>query len=107
MWRHESVQAEDKIEGRDDEDEDESVVPLDSVQEACLDFGIELLNQRDQGNEYDCALACALAAMAGMEMGVDGRVDSYTSVLSKVIKVSRFMVVYKAMSADKEAFRLQ
>lgn len=36
---------------------------LSPLQEACLDFCIELLNQRIQVHEYDCALVCALAVL--------------------------------------------
>ena len=107
LWRRAARKAEERMEGRDD-DEEESAVRLDCVQEACLDFAIELLNQRDQGNEYDCALVCALAVMGWHGNGTGWQsVDSYTPILSKMIKVSRFMVVYKALSADEEAFRLQ
>lgn len=68
---------------------------------------MELLNQRSKVNEYDCALVCAMAVMGrSAENRGWHSPDSYTPLLSKVIKVARFMVVYKALTLDDDAMAL-
>jgi hypothetical protein len=67
-----------------------------------LDFCIELLNQRIQVEDYECALICALAVLGRGESGWRDT-DSYPPILSKVVKIGRFMVVHKAMRLDPKA----
>lgn len=69
---------------------------------ACLDFCIELLNQRIQVEDYECALICALAVLGRGERGWRDA-ESYPPILSKIIKIGRFMVVHKAMRLDPKA----
>ena len=66
--------------------------------DACLDFCVELLNQRFAENEYDCALVCLLALMGWHADGRGSWVgpESYCITLSKIIRMSRHMVVTKA-----------
>ena len=78
---------------------------LNRLQQACLDFCIELLNQKAQGNDYDCAMVCALAVL-GRGKGGWRTVEDYPPLLSKLIKITRFMVVYKAVTLDPEALQL-
>lgn len=48
----------------------ESSIPLlTPIQRACLDFCIELLNQRVVHREYDCALVCAMAVLGVRDRG--------------------------------------
>jgi hypothetical protein len=70
--------------------------PLTGIQEACLDFCIELLNQRTGRHEYNSALVCALAVLGVNEDGWKGP-DRYPPILSNVIKIARFMVVQEAL----------
>ncbi|GME47471.1 uncharacterized protein LTHEOB_12917 [Neofusicoccum parvum] len=63
---------------------------------ACLDFCIELLNQRITQREYDSALVCALAVQGVTPTGWR-EPGLYTAILSAIIKVGRFMVVQKAL----------
>jgi len=44
----------------DEEDEEDEPRKLSTIQTACLDFCIELLNQHITRKEYDSALVCAL-----------------------------------------------
>lgn len=69
---------------------------------ACLDFCIELLNQRIQVEDYECALVCALAVLGRGEGGWRNA-ESYPPILSKIMKIGRFMVVHKAMRLDPKA----
>lgn len=75
------------------------LLPIDI---ACLDFCIELLNQRIQVEDYECALICALAVLGRGEGGWRDA-ESYPPVLSKIVKIGRFMVVHKAMRLDPKA----
>lgn len=67
-----------------------------------MDFCIELLNQRIQVEDYECALVCALAVLGRGEGGWRDA-ESYPPILSKIVKISRFMVVHKAMRLDPKA----
>jgi hypothetical protein len=75
---------------------------LSAIDTACLDFCMELLNQRTRVEDYECALICALAVQGRGEAGWRDA-DSYPPILSRVIKVARFMVVHKAMRLDPQA----
>ena len=60
---------------------------------------MELLNQRIQVHEYDCALVCALAVLGRRYNGWRDPED-YPPILSKIIKIARFLVVLKAYRLD-------
>ncbi|KAJ5863522.1 uncharacterized protein N7529_001349 [Penicillium soppii] len=78
------------------------LTPLDS---ACLDFCIELLNHRTKVEDYESALICASAVLGRGEAGW-GTAQSYPPILSKVIKIARFMVVHKALKLDPTAEKM-
>jgi hypothetical protein len=54
-----------------------------------------LLDQRNIDHDYDSAFVCGLAVLGVKEVGWKG-VDQYPPILSKLIKISRFMVVQQA-----------
>ena len=54
-----TLSTRDQIIGKNEEKYDNGI-RLGRVEEGCLDFCIELLNQYDQGDNYDCAFVCAL-----------------------------------------------
>ena len=68
-----------------------------TVQLAALDFCIELLNQTMQQHETEMALVCALAVL-GVSPTRKGFRDEevFPSILSSIIKIAHFMVVWKA-----------
>ncbi|KAF7142175.1 hypothetical protein CNMCM5793_008816 [Aspergillus hiratsukae] len=72
---------------------------MDDREKACLEFCIELLNQRHRSHEYESALVCAMAVLGQGETGWRGP-ESYPPILSQVIKIARFMVVQKALWMD-------
>ncbi|KAE8555303.1 hypothetical protein EYB25_003851 [Talaromyces marneffei] len=74
-----------------------AIPPLTPLQRSCLDFCIELLNQRVVHREYDCALVGAMAVLGVRDRGGWRTPEDYPPILSKVIKLARFMVVRKAM----------
>ncbi|KAJ5430833.1 hypothetical protein N7491_007849 [Penicillium cf. griseofulvum] len=64
-----------------------------------MDFCIELLNQRIGVSEYESAFVCALAVLGRTSYGwMD--TDSYPPILSKILKIARFIVLYKAVRLD-------
>ena len=71
--------------------------PMSELQQACLSFCIELLNQTIHNREYDMALVCALAALGVSLSGRGFRsADTYLSIISAIIKVAHFMIVQYA-----------
>ena len=72
------------------------------LERACLDFCIELLNQRIGADEYECALVCALAVLGRSRTGWH-TADSFPPILSKIIKLSRFFVLGQALWLDPHA----
>ncbi|CAG8366737.1 unnamed protein product [Penicillium salamii] len=62
--------------------------PIETV---CLNFCMELLNQRIGVDEYECALVCVLALLGRSCIGWYTP-DSFPSILSKIVKLVRFMV---------------
>ncbi|EDN04941.1 conserved hypothetical protein [Histoplasma mississippiense (nom. inval.)] len=87
---------------RDTQSEEEDKFKLTKIQMACLDFCIELLNQRVQVEDYECALVDTLAVLGRGEYGWRDA-ESYPPMLSRIIKVARFMVVHKALRLDANA----
>ncbi|OGE46773.1 hypothetical protein PENARI_c114G07895 [Penicillium arizonense] len=75
------------------------LAPIDS---ACLNFCIELLNHRIKVEDYESALVCATAVLGRGEVGWR-TAESYPPILSKLIKIARFMVVHKALKLDSTA----
>jgi hypothetical protein len=65
---------------------------MPAIEQACLEFCVELLNQRHRTHEYESALVCAMAVQGWGEARWRDP-DSYPPILSRVIKVARFMVV--------------
>lgn len=67
-----------------------------------MDFYLQLLNQRVGAEEYQCALICALAVLGCSRDGWQTP-ESYPPILSKMIKIARFMVLHKALGLDPHA----
>lgn len=75
---------------------------LSPIQLACMDFCIELLNQRIGASEYESAFVCALAVLGRTSYGWRDT-NSYPPILSKILKIARFIVLYKALLLDPYA----
>ncbi|EAW15375.1 uncharacterized protein NFIA_046900, partial [Aspergillus fischeri NRRL 181] len=58
---------------------------MTAIEKACLEFCIELLNQRHRSHEYESALVCAMAVLGQGEAGWRDP-ESYPPILSRVIK---------------------
>ncbi|KAH1558287.1 hypothetical protein KXX17_006844 [Aspergillus fumigatus] len=78
---------------------------MTNIEKACLEFCIELLNQRHRSHEYKSALVCAMAVLGQGEASWRGP-ESYPPILSRVIKVARFMVVQKALWMDPNPWQI-
>ncbi|KAL4972107.1 hypothetical protein BDW66DRAFT_154999, partial [Aspergillus desertorum] len=74
---------------------------MSPMETACLEFCIELLNQRLKVHEYESPLVCAMAVLGWGEKAWRDP-DTYTPILSRVLKVARFMVVQKALWLDPQ-----
>ncbi|KAA8646652.1 uncharacterized protein ATNIH1004_005327 [Aspergillus tanneri] len=64
--------------------DDDAAWRMTPIEGACLEFCIELLNQKQRSYEYESVLGP----------------ESYPPILSRVIKVARFMIVQKALWLD-------
>jgi superfamily II DNA or RNA helicase len=74
------------------------MTPLET---ACLEFCIELLNQKTKVHEYESPLVCAMAVLGRGEQGWRDP-TSYPPIISRVLKVARFLVVQKALWLDPQ-----
>ncbi|KAJ6117868.1 DNA helicase recq [Penicillium sp. IBT 18751x] len=94
----------DPVSGKGSE-EDASTFRLNTLQHACLDFCIALLDQPYQTSAFDCALVCGLAAL-----GYDHRgwlpFNAYVDILSKAIRIGQSFVVHYALlkGSDSEDY---
>jgi hypothetical protein len=78
---------------------------MTDIEKACLEFCIELLNQRHCSHEYESALVCTMAVLGQGETGWRDP-ESYPPILSRVIKITRFMVVQKALWMDPNPWQI-
>lgn len=93
-----STSNDSRSSSEDDDDSNESTrLEATKLQEACLRFCIELLNQTMYSHETDMALVCALAVIGVSPKGVGFHsTKSFPSTLSAIIKIAHFMVVHQA-----------
>ena len=72
---------------------------LNELLHACLDFCFTLLQKQYSKSEYSNVLVCGLAVLgvriSGSQWGWMGP-DNYPPILSKMIKIARFMVIEQA-----------
>ncbi|KAE8155519.1 hypothetical protein BDV40DRAFT_306924, partial [Aspergillus tamarii] len=78
---------------------------MSELEQACLGFCIELLNQTYHAQEYESVLICAMAVLGRGEFGWRDP-ESYPPILSRVIKVARFMIVQQALWLDPNAVQI-
>jgi hypothetical protein len=78
---------------------------MTAIKKVCLEFCIELLNQRHRSYEYESALVCAMAVLGQGETSWWDP-ESYPLILSCMIKVARFMVVQKALWMDPNPWQI-
>ncbi|KKK20707.1 hypothetical protein AOCH_006962, partial [Aspergillus ochraceoroseus] len=85
------------------EDQPPAVQPfiMTVIETACLEFCIELLNQKIKVHEYESLLICAMAMLGWGEVTWRGP-ESYPPIISRVLKVARFMLVQKALWLDPQ-----
>lgn len=94
----EKDEEEETSEGEENEEKEatspvQKVIRLNPVAQKCMKFCLSLLYETIDNNEYDSTLICALAVLGITRTGWKG-FDQYPSMLSAIIKVSRFMVVH-------------
>ena len=69
---------------------------MSELEQVCLGFCIELLNQTYHTQEYESVLIYAIAVLGRGEFGWRDS-ESYPPILSRVIKVVRFIIVQQAL----------
>jgi hypothetical protein len=99
MDKETEMEDEDGVEAVEAEVEAWQITPME---QACLEFCIELMNQCHRTHEYESALVCAMAVQGWGEARWRDP-SSYPPILSRVLKVARFMVVQKALWLDPHA----
>ena len=109
LWRLARSQVRDQGQTAD-ADQRQEVAPdetshqLSPIQVACLEACIELLNQSARVHEYECALVCALSVLGIRESEGWRDTEDYPQILSRMIKIARFMVVVKAIRLDPNGY---
>ena len=74
---------------------------LSTLEQACLDFYFSLLNHSLRTDEYESALIVALAVLGLTQQGFRGPFN-YPSMLSGLIKTSRFMMTQVAVRPSED-----
>lgn len=74
---------------------------LSTLQRFLLGFCYSLLDQQVQSSEYDAALICALSVLGITSTGWKGP-DLFPSLLSAVIKISRYFVILTAFETSQD-----
>ncbi|KAL4860531.1 hypothetical protein BDV12DRAFT_204941 [Aspergillus spectabilis] len=83
------------------EDDQMQLFIMSPIETACLEFCIELLNQKTKVHEYESALVCSMAVLGrGVQAWLGP--ESYPPIISRVLKVARFMIVQKALWRDPQ-----
>lgn len=83
----------------DHESREEEKTELTELEDACLEFCIAILDQKSVNQDYDSAMICATAVLGVKEEGWKGT-DQYPPILSKLIKIARFLVIQKAFKDE-------
>ena len=78
---------------------------ISKIEQACLAFCIELLNQIYHAQEYENILICTMAVLGCGEFGWRDP-ESYLPILLRMIKVARFMVVQQALWLDPDILQI-
>jgi hypothetical protein len=105
--RHRRRRTRDDADSEDEQGGEEPTEEVEQkeltvVQRACLRFCMMLLDQRNIDYDHDSAIICSLAVLGVQEVGWKG-VDKYPPILSKLIKIARFMVVQQAFEEVQPA----
>ncbi|KAE8383989.1 hypothetical protein BDV23DRAFT_189672 [Aspergillus alliaceus] len=74
---------------------------MSDIEQACLEFCIELMNQTYHAQEYKSVLVCAMAVLGRGEFSWRDP-ESYPLILSRVIKIAWFMIVQKTLWLDPD-----
>ena len=75
---------------------------LRSLERACLQFCVELLDQHYEVETFECALVCALAALSHDDKGWL-RLVSYVDILSKMIRIGQSLMVQHTLLLGSDA----
>ncbi|KAE8155711.1 hypothetical protein BDV40DRAFT_294120 [Aspergillus tamarii] len=92
----------DKDRKRKDREDSIQQWQISELEQIYLGFCIELLNQTYHAQKYKSALICAMAVLSRGEFGWCDP-ESYPPILSRVIKVARFIIIQQTLWLDPNA----
>lgn len=78
---------------------------LSPIEQACCDFCLELLNHGLRATEYESPLVCAMATL-GWSRTTWLSPGHFSPLLSKVIKISRFLILCRALWLDPKVLQI-
>lgn len=108
LWQMATAHSPTAENDKEDSGEDDPEPPqwrMSDMERACLEFCIELMNQTYHAQEYESVLICAMAVLGRGEFGWRDP-ESYPPILSRVIKIARFMIVQKALWLDPDVMAI-
>lgn len=83
----------------DPEESEPEPFELRPIEIALLEFYIDLLRQKIRNDEYRCTLICVTAVLGYSPFGW-ATPDNFPLKISSIIKISRFLVLHKALQLD-------
>ncbi|KAA8651125.1 uncharacterized protein ATNIH1004_000003 [Aspergillus tanneri] len=95
----------DEADSTDERDPERAQWMMSDIERACLECCIKLMNQTYHAQEYESVLICAMAVLGRGEFGWQDA-ESYPPILSRVIKIARFMIVQKALWLDPDVMQI-
>ena len=99
--RSDQASTDDEDRDRDRDPNEPPPVRLRGLKVKCLRFCIALLRRRMMAREYEVPLVCAMVLLAVTPQGWMDQYQ-YPPVISRVIKVARFMVIQSALQRAEE-----
>jgi len=104
VWRYAEVRASQSEPA--DKGEYSTPFEIGPVEQALLDFCIDLLRQEIRHNEYGCAMVCATAVIGCSEFGW-ATPQSFPPQISSLIKITRFLILYKSLRLDPNSLEIR
>lgn len=103
VWRHAQAHASSPDRTEDDEPEPFEIRPIEN---ALLNFSIDLLRQEIRNDEYGCAMICATAVL-GCGQFRWATPENFPPRISSLMKMSRFFVLHKALRLDPQSLEIR
>lgn len=106
MWHHAQARAGNPDPAAEDEDDEPQPFEIRPIENALLNFCIDLLRQEIRNDEYGCAMVCATAVIGCSEVGW-ATPQSFPPQISSLIKITRFLILHKALRLDPNSLEIR